>query len=330
MTRQSTLLLSGLAMFGCQRPGVEAGDEALGTTGDSSSDSTTEETSSTDSDTSETTSSDTTSDESSDSTESESTEESGETGAEGKCPEGLVVHVGDIDGATAADLDALIGVECLDGALLLSTGLTAPLTQLSSLQIIVGAVEIYHGGWELKSLTGLESLWWIQGPIYFNASSLKSLDGLNGLVEVGGAFQISTGHFDNLDALANLTTVHSNFTLGEAEGAPWIGHIKGLASLETVGSLYIYRTSGLTTLVGLENLQTVGSERNAGLIHISLNQHLVDVTPLGGGVALVIEGPLSIDDNPMLPTCNAMALADTLDVLGDIEIHGNLPDVCGG
>jgi hypothetical protein len=344
MTRFGSVLLSGATMFGCQRPGTAADEESLET---ANSGSTTDQASSTDAEsidaasTKESTSTgstedtsateDTTSDEASDTTEAESTEETGEMGAEGTCPDELVTYVGTIVGATNADLDPMIGVECLDGHLLLSTGLTAPLTQLSSLQIIVGAVEVAEDGPQLQSLAGLESLWWVQGPIRFNAFSLTSLDGLNGLVEVGGEFQIARGNFANLDALANLTTVHSNFILGaEEDGAPWIVQIEGLAGLENVGSVTIHSTYGLTTLAGLENLQTVGNEQIEGSIHVTQNQHLMDVTPLGGGAALEIAGNLSIDDNPMLPTCNAMALADTLDVMGNVGITNNLPDACGG
>jgi hypothetical protein len=348
MIRSNSSILWAVTILGCLRPGADSDDESLETASDSSATST-DEVSSTDSNSSEvtsseestaseestedaTTSDDTTSDESTDTIQdADSSEETDETGTEGTCPDGLVVHVGTVYGATNADLDPLIGVECLDGHLLLHTGLMGPLTQLSSLQIVVGSVEVAEEGPQLQSLAGLESLWWVQSDIRFNAQSLTSLDGLNGLVEVGGEFQIARGNFGNLDALANLTTVDSGFILGAPEdGAPWIEQIEGLSGLENVGGLFVYATYGLTSLSGLENLQTVGTERIEGTIQITQNQHLVDVTPIGGGAPLVIPGSLSIGDNPMLPTCNAMALADTLDVMGNIGIDNNLPDACGG
>jgi hypothetical protein len=110
----------------------------------------------------------------------------------------------------------------------------------------------------------------------------------------------------------------------ETRRTPCIGNVEGLSGLVSVEGLYIHSTWCLESLAGLENLAEVA------VVQIVENQALQDVTPIGGGAALVVSAYLSIADNPMLPTCNAMHLADTLEVLGGTDVHGNLPDACGG
>lgn len=259
--------------------------------------------------------------------------ETGDTGEDpgedpGGCPEDLITYVApdDLFGATTeSDLEPLVGVQCFEGSLWISDAIPS-LANLESLEIVVGSITIGGVGnlsHLLTSLEGLENLTYVDGSIEINSPSLVSLAGLNALVEVEWGFTIRKANLQNVDPLAALTRVGA-FQLGYPEGGgPWIEQIEGLSGLTEVGSLIIRKTAGLSSLAGLENLES------AEWIVIVDNLDLVDVTPLGGGNAIPISYHLTIGDNPNLPTCNAWALADTLDVQGSVGVNNNLPDACG-
>lgn len=324
------LILSATTLACVQAPAGDAGSETSSGTTDPSSTSTGSSSSSTgESDdatgSEETGPGDTSSEESS----TETSDTGDDSGGNDGCPAGLTTYVAPVDlflAASESDLDPLVGVQCFVGSLWLSDGIVS-LTKLDSLEVVIGSVYIGDSGGSphlLTSLEGLENLTYIDGGIEINSSSLVSLAGLDGLTEVEEVFTIRKANLQNVDPLAQLKRVGAGFQLGFPEGGgPSVEQIQGLSGLTEVGALTIRYTTGLSSLAGLENLESIG------YVVIVGNLDLTDVTPLGGGQAITIPFGLSIADNPNLPTCNAWALANGLDVQGGVGISNNLPDACG-
>jgi len=122
--------------------------------------------------------------------------------------------------------------------------------------------------------------------------------------------------------------------------------LEGLECLEMVGGqVYIGETNLLFDLTGLDGLHTVQGEfeigSNAGLqslagadalssvgwLSIYANANLGSITGLHALVS--ISGGVGVQDNPSLPTCDAIALIDALETAPEyICIAGNSPDGC--
>ena len=99
--------------------------------------------------------------------------------------------------------------------------------------------------------------------------NLQSVGGFANLYQVNNYLNIGQNPMLlSLPSLPQLTNVLGDFALG---GSPLIENMEGVENLESVGRLLIIGNDGLTTLHGLENLGTVGTE-----VHISSNPNLTN------------------------------------------------------
>jgi hypothetical protein len=97
---------------------------------------------------------------------------------------------------------------------------------------------------------------------------------------------------------------------------------QGLENLATMqGAMEINSNSGLVSFDGLSGLTSAG--------WISIRNH-PKLTNIDGLSALeTVTGGVGIEDNTMLPQCEAFALVDQLvDFSGDVCIFDNLADSC--
>ncbi|MBA2320499.1 MAG: hypothetical protein H0V89_05025 [Deltaproteobacteria bacterium] len=180
------------------------------------------------------------------------------------------------------------------------------------------------------------------GVQFIDLDALVSLDATPRALTIGGRIVVSDNDLLERVWLAEGLTTN---TIGiEISLNPMLGRIEGLTRLETVGDLTLTRlpellalpvfqqlesadsvviseTRVLTSLFGLDHLQSV-----AGLLEVRANSALTDVD------ALVrvenIGGGLTVRDNLLLPTSAVDALVETIgleNISGAVDTAGNGP-----
>jgi hypothetical protein len=186
------------------------------------------------------------------------------------------------------------------------TGATnVSLDYLSGCTHITGSLQI--NAVEMTSLAGLENLTTVSDDlVIYGGPNLTTLKGLDGLKDVGGMLAIWTApQLTDLSGLGNLEYVGAN---------TWIDP-------DVEPGLVIQNNYVLTSLAGLKKLATVH-----GGVYIGHNYSLTDLGSLDQ--VEVIGGNLNIAFNIQLPTCEANAVAETLEqgnvVAGVVTIFNNL------
>lgn len=137
-------------------------------------------------------------------------------------------------------------------------------------------------GTDAVTLEGMECLQTLGDALNVTDNpSLVSLEGLDSLTTVGGAANIDgNGSLQSLDGLQSLSSVGGYLQVMDNAS---MDSLDGLRSLTTVeGDLLILSNDSLSSIEALSSLDTVTG------------------------------GSIIITSNPMLPTCQAQALADRL------------------
>ncbi len=125
-----------------------------------------------------------------------------------------------------------------------------------------------------------------------------------------------------LSELICLTSVGGNLSIAYNAALTDLG---GLSALTSVGGMLgIGGNATLTNLDGLSALTSVG-----GWLEISNNTALTNLDGLGSVASLGGSGTLYINDNTVLPDCEACDLLDQL-ISGpaSIDVYDNLDDTC--
>jgi len=168
----------------------------------------------------------------------------------------------------------------------------------------------------VTSLVGLSCVTRVEGDLLvFENPTLADLRGLDNLVEIGGSLEFT--HSDGLvdvEGLGALTTVGRDLIL-DSNGS--LAHLTGLDALERVGGQIFVKTnpnlldltglerltdlegglyvkhSGVTSLLGLENLRTI-----AGDLDLEDNDEIRDYTALSG--LTTVGGYLDLNNSDLL------------------------------
>jgi hypothetical protein len=219
----------------------------------------------------------------------------------------------------------------------------------SSLETVGTSIVI--GGSNLADLDGFQGLRSVGDTLVLSdLSALTQIDGLANLEEVGSRIHIGSSASLRSVNLRSLRTFGSFApqlldilelprlemvdlrSLVETTGSLRIddsGHTAGapmtlnVGSLTVAGGLYLQRVSNLSAISGLGALQRVIGELIIDNTALTSLRSLSALETLG---AL-----LSIEDNAMLPTCEAWWLRDHLQMNGfdgSVTISGNLSDTC--
>jgi hypothetical protein len=235
-----------------------------------------------------------------------------------------LVFEGDVTVSEPADLDALAGVTRITGDLKINCADCVSLAALECLEEVRGDFWLGDAGasnLSLASLGGLERLATVLGSFYIEDNDLLSdLAGLESLEQAGVLYIL---YNDGLTSLAGLSGLVDAATL-IVQTNPALADLSGLANLRTATWLGLWDNSALLDLTGLAALEQVNGEfsvaGNAGL------------TGLDGLDALgTVAQTLLLRENPLLPTCAAVDLADHLaeqGTLGGRCIRKNLADEC--
>jgi len=192
----------------------------------------------------------------------------------------------------------LVGLSCLPGDLWVSINQSLTDVMLPNLESVGGDVWIFSN----------------QDPNHlfeFPPGEDLRLD-LSSLRSIGGDLVVSWSRITNLDSLSSLVSVGRDL---------WIGTFRGTVGPERdplVTNSYSHQNSRLVSVSGLSSLESVG-----GTLSIRYNVVLATIGGESGGLNHMLNfvgGDLTIQQNEMLPNCEAQYLRDRLlfiDGIGD-------------
>lgn len=213
-------------------------------------------------------------------------------------------------------LEGLDNLTSVDGDIQLNVLNLKSLVGLKNLSSVGGSIDIVLCE-NLTSLEGLNNLVGVDGNLHIrNNSNLSSLSGLNNLMNIGGFLGIT----DN----PKLTSIESFDNLSSINGALWIHendvltNIEGMNKINSIGSkLMIIDNSALESLSPLKNLVSIGAEmeiRNTGIT--SLNG-LENLNSLVGGLKVTY-------NNLLTDFCSIKQLIDNSEILeNDYTVENN-------
>lgn len=155
-----------------------------------------------------------------------------------------------------------------------------------------------------------------------NADDITDMRLYLGVKEAYGIHIDSADNFEDFEGLENLESLEGGVYI---EDVPALTSLKGLDSLETVGNTFTLHGSGsdipLKTLEGLESLREV--EHNSFQVYRLDELRSVDELES----LEKVDGELQITNNPKLPNCQAEAIADRVEA-DNVQIHGNGSGTC--
>ncbi len=189
-------------------------------------------------------------------------------------------YVGDVNATSAADLDVLVGVDCLDGDLWIHDSALSDLSQLGALEDVTGELKIEINA-SLTSLSGLENLAAAGRLVVRDHAALSSLAALGALEVVDGdVFIMRNAALSDLTGLDALEVIGGGMQIDNNDG---LADLTGLGALESVGDFFAVQSEdSLTSLDGLDALQTIDGELFlGGLPNLASIAALSSLTTLG-------------------------------------------------
>lgn len=238
---------------------------------------------------------------------------------------------GDVTLNTQAEVDAFCSCEVIEGDLLIGyipegSGAISDISNIQNLEKLKqvdGNVTI--GFTHLTDLNGLSALEKVGGLIFFSNLLLENLDALNKLTEIELALIFS--NHPKLTTLNGLNNLHTVSIIRISETA--IVNLDALANL-TVTSLIDLDITGCDDLISLSSLAQITEYKSVGGVDIIGNTSLKSLDFLKA--CQLIDGPLTIVDNPNLSGC--CALTHLIDnnpnngiITGNITLLAN-PNLC--
>ncbi|HHB80028.1 MAG TPA: T9SS type A sorting domain-containing protein [Saprospiraceae bacterium] len=190
------------------------------------------------------------------------------------------------------------------------------LAGLSKLDTITGSLTIRSCS-QLPSLQGLNHIQSVGTDLFINENDhtdFKTLAGLDALTSVGSSITIRLN--DNLESLSGMGTLSGSLT-GRIKitDNPKLGSMTPLSNITAAGSDVTIKRNHLTTLSGLDNLQTIG-----GFLNVREEPVITDISALSS-LSTVGNNVLNISNNPLLT--NLTGLENVTSINGDLYISEN-------
>ena len=219
-----------------------------------------------------------------------------------------IIGNGTNDIVTLTPLGTLTSV--LGDLAIVNNPLLSNLSGLNNLTTVGGKLEIRF--MEIESLSGLESLNYVDGLDISSNPNLATLNGLENLSNSGAEdFRIGFNEgLTSLSGLENLESIGGNFTLTENA---LLTQLSGLENLTTNSGDLRISVTNLTSINSLSNLNTIG-----GSLFIDYNDDLLSLNGLEN--ISVINGFVSISHN------NALTSLSGLDGLTSITDNLHIAD----
>ncbi len=254
------------------------------------------------------------------------------------------------------NLQALSNISSINNNLQISS--SPSLTNLQGLENVTGSIQSLDiaGNSSLTSIAQLSNLTDIRYLTINNNPVLTSLQGLENIDSIYNELSIgvSYGSEDGNDLLTNLDALQGLNYLGgmlKIIGNQNLTSIEQLSNLTHISSLLIYDNPSLTSLQGLENIDSIDNDLSLGAYSDNIgtyigNGMLNDLSALQGlnylGGTLAILGNqnlnnidflsgfntitgLEIIDNSNLSICNLPAICNYLSNGGNSTLSGNAP-----
>jgi hypothetical protein len=217
------------------------------------------------------------------------------------------------------DIDAVLGIECIPGRLLVDAT-TQEILDLRGLESVrqIGILEVRYNT-TLESLLGLDNVWRIGQMVIVGNQALPNLSGLASLTHVDGSVLISSNDaFTGLQGLEALDYISSL----QVSSNPDLVDFSGLDSLETVGELEIVDNDLLVDMTGLDNIIEIEGD-------LRIEDH-DGLDTLDGFTLLQTVGKIIwIGNNTSLPNCIACDFVDSIPNRGGAaNVYDNEPDTC--
>lgn len=225
----------------------------------------------------------------------------------GQCPAGNVTfsNQAQIDNflTTYPNCTQINGTVTLDPA---NGALISNLNGLRNVTRIMGGFRITQHNSLVRNLNGLENLTYVGGSIYINDTWISNISGIRNLTYVGGSLEIASNGINDFSPLNNITHIGGSLTLSNdyqycsysglalrVTNIPgdlnyWLvtnndHDLRPLSQLRSVGGNAAISVDNLTSLSGLDGLQTVGGTLNLTLTtQIPNLEPLASLTSLGG------------------------------------------------
>ncbi|MFK7981728.1 MAG: hypothetical protein AB8G86_17235, partial [Saprospiraceae bacterium] len=206
---------------------------------------------------------------------------------------------------TQAEVDAFCGCEVINGNLKIGQPFTnipgssniSSLSNLNQLKEVNGAINIINT--ELENLTGLENLAEVGSLIISENNKLIDFVGLNNLRTTENLAIFKNPRITNLNQLQNLRIISEQLTIGNNDNLSTIASLANITN-STLDQIRIVNNPSLISLDGLENFTHLQKVVSGSLI-IGNNRNLVNINGIRN--FQLIEGFLTIDDNPKLTDC---------------------------
>lgn len=275
----------------------------------------------------------------------------------------------------------------INGDLILDPDASGPITDLKALSKITkitGSLIVTQHNVTMKNISGLENLTYIGGKIYINDTWISDISPLKNLTYVGGDIDISYNNIRDFSPLNNITYMGGSLKLDNDSNYCVTGlklkvenipgnlsyflectsdiNLNAISSIKSIGGDFSLGNTKITSLEGLNNLQSVGgtmtisicnslqtlvglnSITKMGGLYLSGNQELTDISALNKITSLknglfitenkklssiaglnnikTIGNKLSISSNDSLKSINDLANADIAGIKS-LEIRGN-------
>jgi receptor L domain-containing protein len=160
---------------------------------------------------------------------------------------------------------------------------------------------------------------------YVSVGRASDLLQLEGVEVLDGSLRITDQAITDVSALGALVEITGSLTIDGTS----LPNLDGLHNLRRVGYLALDTNRALANVDGLSQLTSIGTDDYIGSLYISGNPALSSLRGLGALTPLGPGGDVSVTNNPLLPTCEARALAERIgSAAGRAETHGNAPDAC--
>ncbi len=196
----------------------------------------------------------------------------------------------------------------------------ADITNLNGLSSLTNFGDmLYIYATNLTNLTGLDGLTSVNGGIWIQLNNaLTSFTGLQNLTTIGGDLLIHENHsIKNFVGLGNLTTIEQDLNIGFNDS---LVSLIGLESVSIIGNLYISSNMELTSLAGLDNLNS-----NINGISISENQSLTSLEGLENLTS--INEDLWVSENWSLETLTGLNNLESIGGGLNIQVNHSLANL---
>ncbi|WP_282135886.1 T9SS type B sorting domain-containing protein [Seonamhaeicola maritimus] len=222
-----------------------------------------------------------------------------------------------------SDLDY---IESIEGSFTIKNTQLVNISNFNSLATVLNKIEISNNA-DLTEIIGFNTL--IDLGFLFsieNNPKLVTLNGFNRATDVYGDFWINGNtSLESISGFTRLAAIHNTFAINDC---PVLSNIPSFNNIILVNWFIQFYNTGLTDIIGFDNLTTIGDSGNliSGL-NASNNQNLIAIS--GFNCLDRITFDLLIQDNPLLESVVGLSSLESVGQFVTIRNNGSLSSLNG-